>query len=286
VGGIGQATVTGRSVLVTGAAKGIGAATVRRLVGDGYQVFAGVRQEADAKALRDEFGDRVVPLLFDVTDDAAVAAAGVAVAEAVGDAGLAGLVNNAGIAVAAPLEFLPPDELRHQLDVNLVGQVAVTQAVLPLLRTARGRIVNVGSISDRVVAPMVGAYSASKFALAAVSDGLRLELAPWGIQVTLVEPGPIATPIWNTALAAAESLLTKMPPQVVDLYGKQIEAARANAVRNDAKGIPADEVAKVIAEALTAKRPPYRVLVGREAKIGSVVARLPGRLRHQLLLRR
>ena len=272
-------------MLVTGAAKGIGAATVRRLAGDGFRVFAGVRQDHDAKALSDEFGDRVVPVLFDVTDDAAVTAAGVTITEAVGDAGLAGLVNNAGIAVAAPIEFLPPAELRHQLDVNLVGQVTVTQAVLPLLRAARGRIVNVGSISGRIVAPMVGAYSASKFALAAVSDSLRLELAPWGIRVTLVEPGPIATPIWTTALAAAESLLAAMPPQVFDLYGKQIEAARVITARNDAGGIPADEVAKVIADALTAKRPPYRVLVGRQAKIGSVVARLPVRLRDQFMRR-
>lgn len=281
---------TTRSVLVTGAGKGIGAATVRHLVDNGFRVFAGVRQELDAKALSGEHGDRVVPLLFDVTDDDAVAAAGAtvgrAIGQAVGDVGLAGLVNNAGIAVAAPIEFLPPAELRHQLDVNLVGQLAVTQSVLPWLRAGRGRIVNVGSISGRITSPMVGAYSASKFALAALTNSMRLELAPWGIQVTLVEPGAVATPIWGTAVAAADELIAGLPPQVHDLYGRRIAQARENAARNGANGIPPDEVARVVLHALTARRPPTRVLVGRDAKVASVVARLPARLRDRLLLRR
>ncbi len=277
-------TTFSRTVVVTGASKGIGAATVRRLVGQGRRVIAGVRQEQDAVALKAEFVEQVVPVQLDVTDPDAVAAALATVRDTVGTDGLAGLVNNAGIAVAAPVEFLPPAELRRQLDVNVIGQVAVTQALLPLLRDGHGRIVNVGSIGDRIVSPMLGAYTASKFALAALTDALRLELAPWGIGVVLIEPGAVATPIWRTATESADRLLATLPPAVDRLYGAQIAAARASARRNDVAGIPPDEVAKVIAHALTARRPRTRYLVGRDAHIASVVARLPPWARDRLVL--
>jgi NAD(P)-dependent dehydrogenase (short-subunit alcohol dehydrogenase family) len=156
---------------------------------------AGVRRPEDAARLRDQAGEGVVPALLDITDPDAVAATAELVSSEVGVSGLAGLVNNAGIAVAAPLEFLPPAELRRQLEVNVVGQHAVTQTLVPLPRRGRGRIVNLGSIGDRIVAPMTGPYHISKFALRAWSDTLRLELSPWGIQVVLVEPGAVATPI-------------------------------------------------------------------------------------------
>ncbi|WP_131785443.1 SDR family oxidoreductase [Protofrankia symbiont of Coriaria ruscifolia] len=277
-------TTSPRTVVVTGASKGIGAATVRQLVGRGRRVIAGVRREQDAAALKAGFGERVVPVHLDVTDPDTVAAAVATVRDTVGADGLAGLVNNAGIAVAAPVEFLPPAELRRQLDVNVVGQVAVTQALLPLLRDGHGRIVNVGSIGDRIVSPMLGAYTASKFALAALTDTLRLELAPWGIGVVLVEPGAVATPIWQTATASADQLLATLPPTVDKLYGAQIAAAHASARRNDAAGIPPEEVAKVIAHALTTRRPRTRYLVGRDARIASAVARLPPRVRDRLVL--
>jgi NAD(P)-dependent dehydrogenase (short-subunit alcohol dehydrogenase family) len=272
------------TVVVTGASRGIGAAVVRRLVGDGFRVVAGVRRAEDATRLRDQLGGRVLPVLLDVTDPDAVAATAELVGGEVDDRGLTGLVNNAGIAVAAPLEFLPPAELRRQLDVNVVGQHAVTQALVPLLRRGRGRIVNLGSIGDRVVAPVTGPYHVSKFALRALSDTLRLELSPWGIEVVLVEPGAVATPIWETSIAAAERLRQALPPNVEELYGRAMAAARAGALRNAARGMPAAEVATVVARALTVRRPRTRYLVGTDARVAAIVARLPDRLRDRLIL--
>jgi NAD(P)-dependent dehydrogenase (short-subunit alcohol dehydrogenase family) len=275
---------TTATVVVTGASKGIGAAVVRRLAADGFRVVTGVRRSEDAEALRDELGERVVPTLLDITDPDAVAAAAELVGGEVGQRGLAGLVNNAGIAVAAPLEFVPPAELARQLEVNVVGQHAVTQALLPLLRRGRGRIVNLGSIGDRIVAPMTGPYHVSKFALRAWSDTLRLELSPWGIEVVLVEPGAVATPIWETSIAAAERLQRTLPSGVEELYGRAIATARAGALRSAARGMPADQVATVVARALTVRRPRTRYLVGTDARITAMVARLPDRLRDRLIL--
>jgi NAD(P)-dependent dehydrogenase (short-subunit alcohol dehydrogenase family) len=275
---------TRRAVVVTGAAKGIGAAVVGRLAGDGFQVVAGVRREEDAAALRERHGDRVLPVLLDITEPDAVAAAAERVEREVGDRGLAGLVNNAGIAVAAPLEFLPAEELRHQLDVNVVGQHAVTRALLPLLRRGGGRIVTIGSIGGRISGPMLGPYHASKFALRALTDALRLELAPWGLEVVLIEPGAVATPIWETSIAAADRLRALLPPEADQLYGRAMEAARASAQRSAARGVAPDEVAKVVARALTMRRPRPRYLVGTDARIAAVVAALPDRLRDRLVM--
>src|SRR5512140_3799828 len=180
------------AVLVTGASTGIGRACVDRLVAGGWRVYASVRTRADADALAGAHAARVTPLIFDVTDLPAVRAAGERIAAERGEAGLQALVNNAGIAVAGPLEFLPPDELRHQLDVNVIGQVAVTQAVLPSLRKAHGRIVMIGSIAGRSALPFTGAYSASKYALEAITDAWRVELHPWSIDLVMIEPGAIA----------------------------------------------------------------------------------------------
>ncbi len=272
------------TVVVTGAAKGIGAAVTRRLAGAGYRVIAGVRRPEDAAALRDQLGARVVPALLDITDTDAVAAAAELVDREVGDQGLAGLVNNAGVAVAAPLEFLPPAELRRQLEVNVVGQHAVTCALLPLLRRGRGRIVTIGSIGGRISSPMTGPYHASKFALRALTDALRMELSPWGIEVVLIEPGAVATPIWETSIEAADRLRQALPPRANELYGAAMEAARTSARRSAARGIPPDEVAKVVARALIVRRPRPRYLVGTDARIAAVVALLPDRLRDRLVL--
>jgi NAD(P)-dependent dehydrogenase (short-subunit alcohol dehydrogenase family) len=220
------------AVVVTGASKGIGRACAMRLDRQGFRVFAGVRRVADAEALRKEASDRLEPVLVDVTDQAAVTALGEHVARSVGDDGLVGLVNNAGIAVAGPLEFLPPDELRRQLEVNVTGQLAVTQALLPVLRRARGRIVNIGSISGRLALPFTGPYAASKHALEALTDALRIELMPWGIHVSILQPGAIATPIWETSIAAAEAVSDRYPPQAHDYYGKTMERVRAMVADN------------------------------------------------------
>lgn len=271
-----------KSVVVTGASTGIGAATVAELVGRGLHVWAGVRSEADAERLAGEYGDKVTVLRLDVTDPAAVAAAG----EQVTAAGpLAGLVNNAGIALPGPLEYLPITALREQFEVNLLGQLAVTQAMLPALRAATdppGRVVLVGSIGGRIAGPMLGAYHASKFALVGLADTLRAELAPWRIAVVLLEPGAIATPIWQRGADSSTRLLASMPAGAADRYAGQIDRVRRNAERAARRGIPAAVPAAVIAHALTDPRPRPRYLVGRDAMAASVLARLPYRLRYRL----
>jgi NAD(P)-dependent dehydrogenase (short-subunit alcohol dehydrogenase family) len=276
-----------RTVLVTGASTGIGEACARRLDAMGWRVFAGVRREADAEALRRGASPRLTPVRLDVTEEAQVRAAAEAVAAAAGgDAGLDGLVNNAGIVVAGPLECLPLAEVRAQLEVNVVGAVAVTQACLPLLRQARGRIVNIGSISGRSAAPFIGAYSASKFALEALTDSLRVELAPWGIEVAIVEPGAIATPIWVKSQALAERNLSTVDPGARALYEEAMAAMRRVVEEAARRAAPADRVADAVAHALTARRPRTRYLVGADARLQAALARLlPDRLRDRLTAR-
>ena len=264
-----------RTALVTGASSGIGEACALRLSRAGWHVFAGVRRQEDADRLAAE---GVEPVLLDVTDGDSIAAA----AERLGERGLAGLVNNAGIAVAAPLEFLPVDELRRQLEVNLIGQVAVTRAFLPHLRRARGRIVNVGSIAGRSALPFLGAYAASKHALEAVTDALRVELCPFGIEVAIVEPGTIATPIWRKGAEAFQRIAAEVPEAVTDLYGARLAAFREAAAAAGRRGESPDEVAKVVEHALTARRPKTRYVVGRDARRRSRVERLPDRLRDRV----
>jgi len=271
-----------RAVLVTGASTGIGRATALLLDAQGWAVFAGVRRRQDGEALAAAASDRLVPLLLDVTKPRQIEAA----ATAIGERGipLTGLVNNAGIASAAPLEFVPIDDFRHQLEVNVVGQLAVIKAVLPLLRSARGRIVNVTSIAGLIAGQMLGPYSASKFALEALTHTLRQELAPWGIEAIAIEPGQIATPIWSTSAASADRMLGPVLPQVTSLYGRQVRAVSRMAERAARDGLPPEEVAKVIARALTAKRPRTRYPVGTDAKLGAaLVARLPDRVRDRVL---
>lgn len=276
-----------RYVLVTGASKGIGRATVLQLARQGFDVFAGVRNEQDGAALQREAGERLTPLLLDVTNGQQIAQAAETITGRVGQQGLFGLVNNAGIAVAAPLEFVPVDDFRSQIEVNLVGQLAVTQAALPLLRQARGRIINVSSVGGRVAGTMLGAYHASKFALEALTDTLRQELNPWGITVIAVQPGTIATPIWETSLAAADRLLQRMNPKVHEYYRALIDKTRQNAMSASTRGIAPERVAEVITTALSAALPRTRYTVGVDARIGvHVLTRLPDRLRDQLMAAR
>lgn len=215
-------------------------------------------------------------LVFDVTDAEAVEAA-------LGEIDrLDALVANAGIAVAAPLEFLPPDELARQLDVNVVGQLRVLQAVLPALRVARGRVVLMGSIAGRSSLPFLGAYAMSKFALEAMSDALRIELAPWGMHVAIVEPGTIATPIWSKP----QRTVDEFPPEAATLYGDRVEAFRRLAAeRSSTQAAPASIVADAVEHAVTAERPKTRYLVGKDAKRRARVQRLPDRVRDRMLVR-
>jgi NAD(P)-dependent dehydrogenase (short-subunit alcohol dehydrogenase family) len=266
------------TVLVTGASSGIGHVTALHLAELGFDAVGAVRKDEDAERLRAE-GLRAVQL--DVTDAGTIAAA----REALGDGPLAGLVNNAGIGVAAPLEFLPLDRLRHQLEVNLVGQLAVTQIFLPALRAARGRIVNVSSIGGRVALPLLGAYNASKFALEGASDSLRRELRGQGVDVIVIEPGGVKTRIWETGNRLADEILAELPPESERLYGRLIEAVRRQTVRIETdSGIEPRVVAEVIGQALTSSRPRARYLVGRDAKLRAPMAAiLPARLMDRLI---
>jgi NAD(P)-dependent dehydrogenase (short-subunit alcohol dehydrogenase family) len=254
------------TVVITGASSGIGEATARHLAGLGFLVRAGVRKDADAERLA---GPGIEPLIIDVTDQASIdRAAG----EITGP--LAGLVNNAGVAVTGPLEFLPIDELRHQLEINVIGQVAVTQAFLPAIREGMGRIVFMSSIGGKVALPLAGAYAGSKFAIEAISDSLRRELRPWGIQVSAIEPGAVQTPIWEKGAEAADGLMQDMPAEVMDHYGEVIDALRAEAKKFETDATDPQEVADAVAHALTASRPKTRYPVGRDAKIRSKLARV------------
>jgi NAD(P)-dependent dehydrogenase (short-subunit alcohol dehydrogenase family) len=269
------------TVLVTGASTGIGEATVLHLRELGFDPIAAVRKDEDAERLEAR-GLRTTRI--DVTDTDQIAAA----RDALGDEPLAGLVNNAGIAVAAPLEFLPIDRLRQQLEINLIGQAAVTQAFLPALRRGRGRIINVSSIGGRVGLPLVSPYNASKFGLEGLSDSLRRELRGQGVDVILIEPGGVKTPIWAKAGQLADEMIeADMPAEAERLYGRMIEAVRAGTTRiAQETGIEPLEVAQVIGTALTASRPRARYLVGRDAKLRAVMARvLPDRVMDRLISR-
>jgi NAD(P)-dependent dehydrogenase (short-subunit alcohol dehydrogenase family) len=248
------------AVVITGASTGIGHASALHLASLGFQVFAGVRRDDDAERLRAAGDGGIEPLRIDVTDQASIDAAAQRAREATGGR-VAGLVNNAGIAVPGPLEHLPIDEFRRQIEVNLTGQVAVTQAFLPMLRAARGRIVNIGSIGGRVALPLLGPYAASKHAMEGLTDSLRRELAPSGIEVSIVRPGPIKTEIWERGNAKADELLDRMP-EAEEHYGPAIAAARAGAEQRMREAIPPREVAEVVAHALTADKPRTRYLVG------------------------
>jgi NAD(P)-dependent dehydrogenase (short-subunit alcohol dehydrogenase family) len=275
-----------RAVVITGASTGIGATCALHLDGLGLQVFAGVRKIADGEALRSRGSTRLTPLLLDVTDEQSIRHAAAFVDSRVGAAGLFGLVNNAGVVVAGPLEAVPIPDLRRQLEINVIGQVAVTQAFLPLIRKARGRIVNMGSIAGRATMPLMGPYSASKFALEAVTDALRLELQPWGIRVSIVEPGAIATPIWEKSQRDGAALEAAAPPAMTELYRDAIAAVKEAVVEAARRAIPPDAVARAVEHALLAPRPKTRYLVGTDAKIRALMAKvLPDRLADWLLTR-
>jgi len=274
-----------RSVLITGASTGIGAASVKRLAAAGWRVYASVRRPEDEDRLRGLTGD-VTPVRLDVKDPARIEGVAQRIQEDLGDAGLDALVNNAGIAVAGPLEFLPIAELRDQLEVNLVGQVAVTQALLSALRRARGRIVFVGSIAGRSAMPVTGAYSASKFGIEAVADALRVELRPWHIRVTVVEPGAFASAIWETGRRRADRVAPDLPRELEAYYGSVLRAVRRVAQRAETAR-PPDAVARVIEHALNTRRPRARYLVGNDARFRLLIERLlPVRLRDAVIANR
>ena len=249
------------TVLVTGAARGIGRASALRLAAAGWDVVAGVRRLEDGEALARESGDRIVPVQLDVTDPDQVAALPEALPPRV-----EGVVNNAGIVVGGPVEGVPLDELR-----NVVGQVAVTQAVMSQLRAARGRIVFISSLSGRVATPMTGAYNASKFALEGLADALRMEVRPWGVRVVLVEPAQVDTAIWQEAEQSLEEAVAGLSPVQRELYRKHIDGWRASIPMSQRMAAPVDDVAATVEKALTARRPKPRYVVGAGPRAQSLL---------------
>jgi NAD(P)-dependent dehydrogenase (short-subunit alcohol dehydrogenase family) len=268
------------AVIVTGASSGIGADAVALLAREGFIAFAGVRNDADAARVA-TLHENVRPVLLDVTDRASIDAAASAVA-AYGHI-LRGVVCNAGIAVAGPLEYLPVDELRRQFEINVFGAVAVAQAFLPQLRASGGRLVFVGSVSGRLSVPFIAPYSASKFALRAIADALRVELRPAGIAVSLIEPGSVKTPIWSKGRESRPAMLALLPPLALEHYGAQIEAVFAQTQREERAGMPVALVSRAILDALSAAKPRASYLLGGPARIGSIVAMLPAGLRERAL---
>jgi NAD(P)-dependent dehydrogenase (short-subunit alcohol dehydrogenase family) len=272
-----------KAVLVTGASSGIGEVTVGELTRRGFRVFAGVRDAAAGERIAEQAGPRCTPLLLDVTDPAAIAAA---VDIMRGAGGIYGLVNNAGIALAGPLEYLALEAIGRQFAVNVFGTLAVTQALLPLLRRSLGRIVNVGSIAGRAALPLTGPYAASKAALDAFTQSLRMELAPFDVLVSYIEPGAHRTPIWDRTRRATQALRAALPQLAVDRYGDRMAALAALAAAAERHGGDPLQVARAIARALQSPHPKPRYTVGPDTRIRFLFGLLPSELRETLIERR
>jgi len=266
--------------VITGASSGIGAATARELAGRGFHVLAGVRRERDADAIR---GPGIEPLILDITDPDHITALAARVQGDPLGRPVRALVNNAAMPVNAPVEAFAIDEWRRLFEVNLFGHVAVTQALLPALIQAKGRIVNISSVGGRIAMAAYGPYAGTKFALEAVSDSLRREMAPLGVQVVVVEPGAVRTDMPGRAIAGAHQLASAMTQEQSGRYGGLLHAVAAQTASAAGSGLPPEAAAKIIAKAITAPRPRTRYAVGRDAALLTFLARiLPDRLLDRL----
>lgn len=281
-----SAAAADRAVVVTGASTGIGRAAALLLDREGWTVFAGVRKPEDGELVKAAASERLEPVILDVTDQGTIDAAAARVRAATGGR-LAGLVNNAGITVQGPVEALPLDDYRRQLEVNVIGQIAVSQALLAMIRATRGRVVFISSIGGRGGLPYLSPYNASKAAIGAVADSLRQEMKQFGVEVSYVEPGAIATEIWDKALDGAPALREAIGPEMNELYGPKLDRLAGLAEKTGAGGLPPDAVAKVILHALTASRPKARYVVGGEAKAQAAIRTfLPKRVLDRIVERR
>lgn len=272
-------------VVITGASTGIGLACAVHLHEMGFHVFAGVRGEGDAARLREQMPERCTPLFLDVTSQEQIEEAAALVRQDHGGNAPLSVVNNAGIAVSGPLETLPFDALREQFEVNVMGLLAVTRAFLPLIRETRGRVVHMGSAGGRMSSPFLGPYCATKFALEALTDSMRLELAPWNIEVVLVEPGAIDTPIWGKSKTRAEALQARSRGDEEGLYREALERFKAYAETIPARAVSAGLVSDAVVHALTAPVPRTRYLLGSDARGQALLGRLPDRWRDAILRR-
>ena len=275
-----------KTIVITGASTGIGKACALHLDKLGYQVFAGVRTETDALSLQDASSDRLTTFYIDIAKSESILSATNMLKSTLKSVGLDGLINNAGIVVAGPLEFVPIDSLRSQLEINVIGHIAVTQALLPLLRQAQGRIINMSSVSGRVATPFLGPYAASKFALEALSDSMRLELMPWDINVSVIEPGPISTPIWTKSIEATKLMIDKLPKKAKVLYGPAFQAALLWENNIEQSMSTPEVVVRAVVHALTSRKPRIRYRIGVSGFAADIFARfLPDVLKDRLIKR-
>ena len=275
-----------RSVVISGTSTGIGWGTAKVLIGNGFRVFGSVRKTSDARRLTAEFGDRFVPLIFDVTDEAAVNAAASDVRRTLAGERLAGLVNNAGVAVAGPLLELPTEEFRRQIEINLVGVVIVTKAFAPLIGTdpqltgSPGRIINISSVGGRIGNPFVAPYNASKFALEGLSESLRREMLLWGIDVIVIGPGAVSTPIWSKAEQIDTTPFRNSP------YAPALDRLRAYMLKLGENGLPPERVGEVVLQALTAAKPKVRYAITPNPVRDWIMRNLPKRFIDRMIGKR
>jgi NAD(P)-dependent dehydrogenase (short-subunit alcohol dehydrogenase family) len=264
-----------KSALITGASSGIGRASVARMIESGWRVFATVRKQQDGDRLRSELGPNLTPVIMDVTDRGSILSAADTVGTDLRGAGLGGLVNVAGIGKVSPIEYMSDSELREVFDINLFGQIAVIRAFLPLLRMAPSRIVNVTSVGARLAIPFASLLNGSKSAFAMFSDTLRLELHPFGIYVSAIEPGAIKTPAIDKTLGDIEAVIAKLPPSGAEQYGDLLRTFAARGYEREMHGSSPDVVAHAVHHALTSLRPKARYRVGKHARLLGRLALLP-----------
>jgi NAD(P)-dependent dehydrogenase (short-subunit alcohol dehydrogenase family) len=268
------------AILITGTSTGIGRACALLLDKRGYRVFAGVRRVEDAESLRKEASDRLTPVILDITDPRQIADARALIERSVGPLnGLAALINNAGVMIPGALEYLPLDDFRRQLEVNLVGQIAVTQAFLPLIRKGRGRIINISSANGHFALPFMAGYAASKFALEAVTDALRRELRPWRIPVSVIAPGTVETAMWDRAKVATDASYAELPPIAKQLYERDF-AAMTDLMFKKGRGCayPVEALAELALTVVQAKRPRARYRRGPGSTMATFGSYLPKRI--------
>ena len=272
-----------RTIVITGSSTGIGKACALHLDKLGYKIYAGVGKQTDGDRLREGASDKVVPIILDVTDAESIATT-VSIIEKETGGNVFGLINNAGIGRSGVLEVTPVDEIRKVMDVNVIGLMSMTKAMIPMLRKNKGRIINIGSTSSFLASPGASAYAASKFAVRAVTDSLRLELKPFGMSVILVAPGAVESEIWKKGTAYKNEMRKSVKPEIAQLYATLIKFGEK--LIKEIKKIPAEEVAISVAQALASIKPKPYYIVGKDAKAGVKAARLPKSLLDWIFLKR
>ncbi len=272
-----------KAIVITGTSTGIGKACALYLDKMGFKVYAGVRKQANGDNLKKEASDRLTPIILDVTDDESISVAAAIIKKETGNQ-VFGLINNAGIGRGGALEVTPVAEIRKVMEVNVIGLMAVTQAFIPMLRKSKGRIINIGSTSSLLAFPGASVYCASKFAVRAITDSLRVELKPFDMKVILVAPGAIESEIWKKGKAYKEKLRETISPEISQLYAPLIKIGEK--INAEIKKIPAIGVAKAVAHAFTSSKPKSYYIVGKDAKGAAKAAKLPKGLMDWIILKR